>query len=107
MSLLDDARTLYDEYMDEDNDDPGDAAAHYTELHPRIIAVLEAAERLVASGNLIEEGEGTLKWHCLSCEAIQEDWSPFHPTPFPHTPECLTVAMNGDVVPQESETATS
>jgi hypothetical protein len=52
MSLRDDLQRLYDEYMDEDNDDPGDAAGHYTELHPKIIAALEAAERLVAAWQL-------------------------------------------------------
>ncbi len=57
MSLLDETRDLYAEYMDEGNEKADEAAMHYAELHPRIQAVLEAAERVV---NTKRE---TVDWH--------------------------------------------
>ena len=119
MSLLDDARRLagvwptdrYDNcvfcYEIQRSDEPTHAPDCPWLAMPQIVAALEAAERLVESNELIVEGEGTWKLHCLSCEAVQDDWTPFDPKPFLHTPKCLITAMEVGVAPQESEKPTS
>lgn len=57
MSLLDDAQHLYDEYMDDSNDDPCDVAMHYTELHPRIRAALDLLSEFADPKNWVGGGQ--------------------------------------------------
>ena len=58
MSLIDDAQRLYDEYMDEDNEKADEAAMHYAELHPKILAAMELLAEFVDYSNWMH-GE----WH--------------------------------------------
>lgn len=41
MNLREVLQQLYDEYMNEDNEKSDEAAAHYTEMHEQIVAVLD------------------------------------------------------------------